>query len=69
MKNDGYGALSIPSRYAMRPEGEMMQSSLSSELKKYYEKADMSAQVQFVKRTKLYPVMPEVKHLMMALQS
>jgi len=46
-----------------------MHSSLAAELKKYYEKADQSQGVAFLKRTKLYPVMPEVKHLIMAFQS
>jgi hypothetical protein len=46
-----------------------MHSSLSSELRKYYEKSEQTASVSYIKRTKLYPVMPEVKHLIMALQS
>ena len=46
-----------------------MHSSLAAELKKYYEKADQSQGVAYLKRTKLYPVMPEVKQLIMAFQS
>ena len=40
-----------------RLEGEMPQSTLSSELKKYYEKSDHSQHVNFLKRTKMYAVM------------
>ena len=33
-------------------------SSLSSEIKKYYEKSDPNQLVNFIKRTKMYPSMP-----------
>ena len=46
-----------------------MHSSLSAELKKYYEKADHNANVHYIKRTKLYPVMAEVKRLIMGFHS
>lgn len=59
----------LNSRFQTRSEADLMHSSLSSELRKYYEKSDQSAVVSYIKRTKLYPVMPEVKHLIMALQS
>ena len=50
-------------------EGEVTHSSLSNELKKYYDKADQNSTINYIKRTKLYPVMAEVKHLIMGFQS
>ena len=46
-----------------------MHSTLPNEIKRYYEKHDQSQTINYIKRTKLYPVMPEVKHLIMAFQS
>jgi hypothetical protein len=67
---EGYSSISaLNSRFQTRTEGDLLHSSLSAELKKYYEKSDQNANVNFIKRTKLYPVMPEVKHLILALQS
>jgi hypothetical protein len=57
------------SRFGQRVEGEPMHSSLSAELRKYYEKADNNSHIAYMKRTKLYPVMAEVKHLIMGFQS
>ena len=52
-----------------RPEGEIVQSTLAAELKKYYEKSDPNQYVNFIKRTKMYPVMSEVKHMILAFGS
>lgn len=57
------------SRFQVRTEMDMMHSSLSTELRKYYEKNDQNQTINYIKRTKLYPVMPEVKHLIMAFHS
>ena len=46
-----------------------MHSSLSAELKKYYDKVDPNSPIYYLKRTKLYPVMPEIKHMIMGFQS
>ena len=53
----------------MRMDGDPQPSSLSAELRKYYDKSDPNQHVNFIKRTKIYPVMAEVKHLIMAFQS
>lgn len=60
---------SLHPRFGSRMEGEAMHSSLSAELKKYYDKADQSSTITYIKRTKLYPVMAEVKHLIMGFHS
>lgn len=58
MKGESYTNLSsINNRFQMRSEGDM-HTSLSTELKKYYEKSDHNMSVNYIKRTKLYPVMP-----------
>lgn len=59
----------MSSRFQVRTEMDMMHSSLQTELRKYYEKSDQSQTINYIKRTKLYPVMPEVKHLIMAFHS
>ena len=59
----------LSGRFAMRMEGDPQPSSLSAELRKYYDKSDPNQHVNFIKRTKIYPVMAEVKHLIMAFQS
>ncbi len=69
IKGDYSGLSSLHSRFGSRIEGEATHSSLSNELKKYYDKADYNSSVTFLKRTKMYPVMSEVKHLIMALHS
>jgi hypothetical protein len=69
MKNEGYSQMNISNRFSIRSDGEMFHSSLSSELKKFYEKADTNQSINYIKRTKIYPVMAEVKHLIMAFQS
>lgn len=70
IKGDYSGLSSLHPRFGQRPDGgEAMHSSLSAELKKYYEKADQNSTVIYLKRTKLYPVMAEVKHLIMGFQS
>jgi hypothetical protein len=44
-------------------------SSLTLELNKYYEKCDESQMVHYIKRTKMYPSMPEVKRMILGFQS
>lgn len=61
--------MSLHPRFGPRIEGEAMHSSLSSELKKYYDKFDQNSTIAYLKRTKLYPVMAEVKHIIMGFES
>lgn len=44
-------------------------NSLANELKKYYEKGDKSQMVNYIKRSKMYPSMPEVKRMILGFQS
>jgi hypothetical protein len=44
-------------------------SSLTLELSKYYEKCDQNQTVNYIKRTKMYPSMPEVKRMILGFQS
>ena len=68
--SEGYSSMNaMSSRFHVRTEMDMMHSSLQTELRKYYEKSDQSQTINYIKRTKLYPVMPEVKHLIMAFHS
>lgn len=70
LKGESYPMMgAMGNRFQLRSDGDILHSSLSNELKKYYEKNDQNQPVSYIKRTKLYPVMPEVKHLIMALQS
>lgn len=50
-------------------ERNMDTNTLATELGKYYEKADKSVTVNYMKRTKMYPSMPEVKRLILGFQS
>lgn len=59
----------MSSKFGYRSEGEIIQSTLASQLRKYYEKNDPNQHISFIKRTKMYPVMSEVKHMILALQS
>lgn len=65
------GGASLVINYMNKYGGErnVDNSSLSTELKKYYEKSDMNQQVNYIKRTKMYPSMPEVKRLILGFQS
>ncbi len=70
IKGECYSNISgLQPRFGQRIEGEATHSSLAAELKKYYEKTDQSVSISYLKRTKLYPVMAEVKHLIMGFQS
>lgn len=44
-------------------------SSLTTELNKYYEKSEPNQQINYIKRTKMYPSMPEVKRMILGFQS
>ena len=44
-------------------------STLTSELHKYYDKGDRNQIVDYFKRTKMYPSMPEVKRMILGFQS
>lgn len=59
-------AINYMNKYGDR---NMDTNSLATELNKHYEKADKSLIVNYIKRTKMYPSMPEVKRLILGLQS
>lgn len=59
-----------PINYLNKYGDRMMDStSLKTELSNYYEKCDPNQMVNYIKRTKMYPSMPEVKRMILGFQS